>query len=202
MSFIARGFSSESHDAYGCYISFHLKQFLSYLDFHDLGTSEDYRIAILKSRMSLKLGLPCFLTIQFRLYIFDRIITKVVFHPIRWYTISFCLTTNDFHFDLFIKVIPVKILCYKVTFPFVINKCFMRRYFEMMWTFQLSLGFQFIYLFISVWTSDSHFTEWVKICHHYYCCTNCPTFGQWEPLKGGFCVFFDVFPFFSPFLTF
>lgn len=92
----------------------------------------DYRIAILKSRISFKLGLLYFLTIQFSLCIFDRIITEVVFHPIRWYTISFCLVTNNFHFDFFIKVKSVKFLCYIVTFPFVISKCFMKRYFEMM----------------------------------------------------------------------
>lgn len=124
--------NSESHDACSCHVSYHLKQFLSYLYFHDLGTFEDYRIAILKSRMSLKLGLLYFLTIQFSLCIFDRIITEVVFHPIRWYTISLFLVTNDFHFDLFIKVKSVKFLCYTVTFPFVISKCFMKRYFEMM----------------------------------------------------------------------
>ena len=46
------------------------------------------------------------------------------------------------------------------------------------------------YLFIYNRTYGSCFIQWVKICCYYFnWCTNCSTFGQWESLQGGFCVF-------------
>ena len=81
--------------------------------------------------MSLILGLSVVSSPFYLEYVcaFDGNIPKVIFHPIKWYTVSLCLI----RFSLcLIKVIFLKLLHCKAVFPFVINKFFIRRYFEMM----------------------------------------------------------------------
>lgn len=56
------------------------------------------------------------------------------------------------------------------------------------YTVRKSLPFASIHLFISRWTLESCFLQWVLTCYyHLFWCSDCRIFSQWEPLQVGPC---------------